>query len=259
MAGNSFYNGGEKMLYELQDTAKVEKLFQNWEGTMILSCLQKVMGRIIVTNPETPQSACAIVGCFHFYAGKPDPELILHRTGDFVIMVPQNEAWAEEIEKKLPKARRVIRYAMKHEGGFDRNKLRTWVDEIPDGYILRPIDRALYDECLQNRAMADLVAAFDGKEAYLRYGRGMVILKGTQIVSGASSYSRYREGIEIEVDTIEGERRRHLARSASAALILQCLEEGLYPSWDAQNLASVSLARQLGYELSYEYPAYECV
>ena len=247
------------MLYELQDTAKVEKLFQNWEETMILSCLQKVMGRIIVTNPETPQSACAIVGCFHFYAGKPDPELILHRTGDFVIMVPQNEAWAEEIEKKLPKARRVIRYAMKHEGGFDRNKLRTWVDEIPDGYILCPIDRALYDVCLQNRAMADLVAAFDGKEAYLRYGRGMVILKGTQIVSGASSYSRYREGIEIEVDTIEGERRRHLARSASAALILQCLEEGLYPSWDAQNLASVSLARQLGYELSYEYPAYECV
>ena len=112
--------------------------------------------------------------------------------------------------------------------------------------------------CLQNRATADLVAAFDGKEAYLRYGRGMVILKGTQIVSGASSYSRYREGIEIEIDTVEGERRRHLARSASAALILQCLEEGLYPSWDAQNLASVSLARQLGYELSYEYPAYEC-
>ena len=173
-------------------------------------------------------------------------------------MVPQNEAWAEEIEKKLPKAHRVIRYAMKHEGEFDRNQLRMWVDEIPDGYILRPIDRALYEVCLQNRATADLVAAFDGKEAYLRYGRGMVILKGTQVVSGASSYSRYREGIEIEIDTVEGERRRHLARSASAALILQCLEEGLYPSWDAQNLASVSLARQLGYELSYEYPAYEC-
>ena len=173
-------------------------------------------------------------------------------------MVPQNEAWAEEIEKKLPKAHRVIRYAMKHEGEFDRNQLRMWVDEIPDGYILRPIDRALYEVCLQNRATADLVAAFDGKEAYLHYGRGMVILKGTQIVSGASSYSRYREGIEIEIDTVEGERRRHLARSASAALILQCLEEGLYPSWDAQNLASVSLARQLGYELSYEYPAYEC-
>lgn len=246
------------MLYELQDTAKVGKLFQNWEETMIFSCLQKIMGQIFVTDLESPQAACAVVGCFRFYAGEPDPELILHRTGEFVIMVPQNEAWAEEIEKKLPKAHRVIRYAMKHEGEFDRSQLRMWVDEIPDGYILRPIDRALYEVCLQNRATADLVAAFDGKEAYLRYGRGMVILKGTQIVSGASSYSRYREGIEIEIDTVEGERRRHLARSASAALILQCLEEGLYPSWDAQNLVSVSLARQLGYELSYEYPAYEC-
>jgi hypothetical protein len=48
-----------------------------------------------------------------------------------------------------------------------------------------------------------------------------------------------------------------LATIACAALILNCLEEGLYPSWDAQNLTSVHLAEKLGYELDHEYTVYE--
>ena len=39
--------------------------------------------------------------------------------------------------------------------------------------------------------------------------------------------------------------------------LLQCLEEGLYPSWDAQNMNSVYLAEKLGYEFDHEYTIYE--
>ena len=85
----------------------------------------------------------------------------------------------------------------------------------------------------------------------------MVILKSGRIVAGASSYTRYKEGIEIEVDTIEDERRKGLATIVCAALILQCLEEGLYPSWDARNMNSVRLAEKPGYEFDHEYTAYE--
>lgn len=69
--------------------------------------------------------------------------------------------------------------------------------------------------------------------------------------------TRYNEGIEIEVDTAEEERRKHLALIACSALIRNCLEEGLYPSWDAQNMDSVRLAEKLGYEFDHEYVAYE--
>ena len=72
-----------------------------------------------------------------------------------------------------------------------------------------------------------------------------------------SCYTRYQEGIEIQVDTKNDERRKHLATICCAKLILECLEQGLYPSWDAQNLWSVRLAEKLGYELSHEYIAYE--
>ena len=44
----------------------------------------------------------------------------------------------------------------------------------------------------------------------------------------------------------------YLLDEPEAALILQCLEEGLYPSWDAQNMISVHLAEKLGYELDHE-------
>ena len=85
----------------------------------------------------------------------------------------------------------------------------------------------------------------------------MVVIKSGRIVAGASSYTRYNEGIEIEVDTVEEERRKGLAAVASAALILRCLDEGLYPGWDAQNMNSVHLAEKLGYEFDHEYTAYE--
>ena len=91
----------------------------------------------------------------------------------------------------------------------------------------------------------------------MELGRGMLILKDGKIVSGASSYTRYKEGIEIEVDTVPEERRKGLAMIACAALILNCLNEGLYPSWDAQNMNSVHMAEKLGYEFSHEYTAYE--
>ena len=81
------------MLYELEDTLKVNPLFEGWQETLIYSCLQKVMGKVFVTNKECPKSAMAYVGCFAFYAGAPDRELVTNKPEGFVIMVPQNKAW----------------------------------------------------------------------------------------------------------------------------------------------------------------------
>lgn len=128
---------------------------------------------------------------------------------------------------------------------------------LPEGYELKAIDEKIYDMCLKEPVTRDFVSTFESKEEYLEIGRGMVILKSGRIVAGASSYTRYKEGIEIEVDTAEEERRKGLATVACAALILRCLEEGLYPSWDAQNRISVHLAEKLGYEFDHEYAAYE--
>ncbi len=245
------------MLYELEDTLKVNTLFEGWQETLIYSCLQKVMGKVFVTNPECPKSAMAYVGCFAFYAGVPDRELVINKPEGFVIMVPQNKAWEVCIEECFPEAKKVTRYAIKKDTQFDKDLLKNMIEELPGGYELKEIDEEIYDMCLPDPVTRDFVSSFGSKEKYLEMGRGMVILKSGRIVAGASSYTRYKEGIEIEVDTVEEERRKGLATIASASLILRCLDEGLYPSWDAQNMNSVHLAEKLGYEFDHEYIAYE--
>lgn len=245
------------MVYELADTAKVTPLFEGWSETLIWSCLQKVMGKIYVTDLEEPQSALAFVGCFAFYGGELDRELVMHKTADFVIMTPRNEEWADCIEDCFPNAKKISRYAIKKDTRFDKDLLHKLTGRLPEGYELKDIDANIYDMCLSDPATRDFVSSFESKEKYLDIGRGVVITRSGKIVAGASSYTRYNEGIEIEVDTVEGERRKGLATAASAALILRCIDEGLYPSWDAQNMNSVHLAEKLGYELDYEYTAYE--
>lgn len=245
------------MVYELKDPSKVKDLFAGWQETLIYSCLQNVMGRIYVTDPENPVSAFAFVGCFGFFAGTPDRELVRGKPDGFVIMAPQNEEWAALIEECYPSAKRVTRYAIRKDTKFDVEMLRREISKLPPEYELKQIDAAIYDQCLESPVTADFVSSFENKEQYLKLGKGMVILKDGKIVSGASSYSRYLQGIEIEVDTVESERRKHLATAACSALILECLNEGLYPSWDAQNMYSVHLAEKLGYEFDHAYTAYE--
>lgn len=245
------------MISQLINTEKAEPIFSGWNDTMVRSCLQQVMGKIYVTDTEQPKSACAVLGCFAFYSGEPDEELVRNKPEGFLIMTPQNEKWAELIEHLHPTAEKVTRYAMKHDTEFNRGQLQDLIKKLSDRYELRAIDGDLYDQCLMNPLTADFTANFGSKENYLKLGLGFVILKNGAIVSGASSFSRYKEGIEIEVDTAESERKKGLASIACAALILKCLEKGLYPSWDAQNLTSVRLAEKLGYQIDHEYQAYE--
>ena len=195
------------MVYELADTEKATVLFEGWSETLIWSCLQRVMGKIYVTDLEKPQSALAFVGCFAFYAGEPDRELVMHKPAGFVIMTPQNEAWASFIEECWPSAKKETRFSIRKDTQFDIPALKKMAETIPEGYELQRIDAEIY--------------------------------------------------IEIEVDTVSEERRKGLATIVSAALILLYLEEGLYPSWDAQNMLSVHLAEKLGYEFDHEYTVYE--
>ena len=246
------------MIYELEDTACAKHLFGNWEETMIYSCVQKTMGKLFAAEKNNPKSVMAKLGDFIFFAGEPCKELVESNFNGFVIMVPQTDEWAHFIKEYYKdKCRQVTRYAMKKNTIFDKNHLTGLIAKLPKGYNLQLIDENLFDQCFNHQWSRDLVSVFESKNRYLEKGLGVAAVKNGQIVAGASSYTRYQEGIEIQVDTRMDERRKHLATACCAKLILECLERGLYPSWDAQNLWSVHLAEKLGYELSHEYIAYE--
>lgn len=74
--------------------AIIKEMFNNWNETLIWSCLQGIMGEIYTNSTE--DAAMAILGDFAFYAGNPSEELLLFKPErgkqDFIIMVPQNDA-----------------------------------------------------------------------------------------------------------------------------------------------------------------------
>ncbi len=251
------------MVYEIHRMDCVKPLFDGWEESIIWSCLQGVMGRVYANDQKKPTAAMAILGDFCFLAGTSNVEMASYKPEwckqDFMIMVPQNQGWADEIEAVYgTRAKKVMRYAIKKEQGiFDREYLKDIIEALPKEFSLHIIDEVLFKGCRSQPWSRDLVAQYSSYRKYPKWGLGVVAVKDGEIVSGASSYSSYRGGIEIEIDTREDQRRKGLALACGAKLILACMDRGLYPSWDAQNKASVALAEKLGYHFSHEYMAYE--
>ena len=251
------------MVYEIKDTTAAASVFDGWEETLIWSCIQGVMGHIYADDIKHPASAMAILGDFVFYAGVPSKEIIGYKPywckKDFIIAVPKNRQWSALIREYYGgRAKKAVRYATRKEAdAFDKNKLTRIVEGLSREYTIKLIDEQIYDYCKNEEWCKDLVSQYETYSIYEKWGLGAVIFKDGVLVSGASSYSSYVGGIEIEIDTRKDYRRKGLAYACGAKLILECIKRGLYPSWDAQNKWSLALAQKLGYHFDYEYTAFE--
>lgn len=247
------------MVYTLPGCT-IAPLFEGWEETLIWSALEGIMGSCHALTADAPQSAVIVQGDFFFYAGKPEPALLDFLpegwNGGCRLLTPQTEDWAAAIEAHYgAAAERETRYAIKKEPGiFDKTHLLQAVSAAPAA--IYPIDEALYHKCFKADWCRDLVSQYPTYESFSRLALGYVAVSEGEILSGAACYCTYSRGIEIEIDTHPDHRRKGLAYACGAALILECLNRGLYPSWDAANLGSVALAEKLGYHFSHEYPVY---
>lgn len=251
------------VILKKDELKNIAPLFDGWQETMIWSCLQGRMGAAWADDPGQPRAARIISGDFCFFAGEPDAGLVGNipesYNGRTLLMTPQNEAWATLIEKIYGKRqKKIVRYAIKKEPDvFDREKLLKIAESLPPEYSIRQIDEPLYHLVQSKSWSSDFVSQFGSYAEFEKYGLGFVILHEGQPVSGASSYIAYDGGIEIEIDTKKDYHRRGLALVCAARLISECLNRGLYPSWDAANLASVALSEKLGYHFDKEYFTYE--
>jgi GNAT superfamily N-acetyltransferase len=235
------------------------------EDTVIFSCLQGHMGRAWTDNKSTPGGALIQTGDFCFLAGdisSPGFKNIIRNipvlTGlKEALIITDNKDITEFLVSVHTNVEKISRYAIKKNTvGFPLEKLREFVKSLPKDYRISPITAEWYDDVIKNSWSKDFVSNFQSKEEFLKKGIGRIVIYKDIIVSGASSYTVYDDGIEIEIVTHPDYRRLGLARAAGAALLLACIDKGLYPSWDAANMSSVKLAEQLGYEYSHTYDTY---
>ncbi len=247
---------------EKENMHSIAALFKDWNETLIWSCLQGFMGQAFADREENPASAQIIIGDFCFLSGAPDQELAENIPPDFlsdtILMIPESEGWFDMLEKAYPlNSEKVLRYAIKKEPNvFNRKKLQDFIENIPSEYQLKLIDETLYHLVKTESWSRDLCSLFSTYQEYETHGLGVMALHKGIPVSGASSYTFYDKGIEIEIDTRKDHRRKGLALACAAKLILECLDRNLYPSWDAIDLRSVALAEKLGYHMDKEYVTY---
>ena len=245
------------------DIKKIIPFWADSTDTLVWSALQGCMGTVWADDEEKPTASRIITNDFCFFTGEPHRLLVSRKPADyksdFIIMVPENEDWADMIERQYGDgAKRVSRYAIRKEPEiFELPYLSRIIAGLNSKYQLHSIDEPLYHQIMNTLWAVDLCCNFPDYNSYAAHGVGMVITDNGVVVAGASTYSYYLQGIEIEIDTREDYRRLGLATVCGAALITECLKRGLYPSWDAQNKWSVSLAEKLGYHYDHEYTAYE--
>ncbi|MCR5348229.1 MAG: GNAT family N-acetyltransferase [Bacilli bacterium] len=245
------------MVYKTEDYSIVQHLFGDWPFSYWPTVMnQKV--KIYADDPIHPESAVGFLGRWAYCAGKPNKALITRKEREWLCLFPQNRKWKKLIEECFPDAERWTRFAIKHDASFDKGKLQSMVDALPEGYELKKIDSEIYDLCQKadDEDVEELVGWFDGKEQFLELGIGYAVLKDGNVVGGASTAYRFPSAIDIEVDVDKKHRRKGLASAASAKLILDCLDRGWKPTWDAANMKSVHLSEKLGYTFSHKYRCY---
>jgi GNAT superfamily N-acetyltransferase len=222
------------------------------------------MGKAYGDHPFRPGAALLCVGDFACFGGDPSRPAARQLAGKLALergrtwLVPVSEGWEEHVSYWKPKwMERSVRYAVTRKAQFDKAKLHAMMTSIPAEFTLCSINKALYEKALSAEWSRDFCSQFRDGEDYIHRGLGVAALRGGVLAAGASSYVVYNGGIEIQTDTRADLRRRGLASACCARLLLDCLQKGLTPSWDAANPASLALAEKLGYVLESPYDIWE--
>ncbi|PRR81883.1 GNAT family N-acetyltransferase [Clostridium vincentii] len=246
-----------------EDMYRINPIFDNWNETMIWSCLQGYMGTAWTDDVKNPKSAQIIVGDFCFFDGIPSLDLVKNIPDYYrapcILMVPGSDEWGTLIEQEYKdNYHKFMRYAFKKESRiFNTERLQSYIKKLSVEYKIQRVDEKIFNNVKREQWSKDLCSQFSSYNEYKKIGLGFVITHNSDIVCGASSYTVYNEGIEIEIDTKEEYRRKGLALACASKLILECLKKNIYPSWDSANKESAALAKKLGYNFESEYSTYE--
>lgn len=251
------------MIYELSNNLRKNliPMFDDMDSTIILSCLQGHMGTAWVDDPENPTVAQVTVGIFVFFAGNPNTKIaeeLLHNLSDYNLVIVNTDAWKKRIETvHKGSVEKFQRYKFKRNPEhLSKSHLQNLLSPLPEGYELKKIDESISKEPSLHELSEDFTTQFNSTDDFINRGVGFAILNKGQVVCGATSFSIYDDGIEIEIATHPQHRRKGLATITASALILDCLDRGVYPSWDGANNESVKLAEKLGYIFKESYDTY---
>jgi len=136
--------------------------------------------------------------------------------------------------------------------GSNSETLAGLESRLPDGFGLHLIDRNLLERCEWRPMIENACGSLDN---FLAHGLGICLMRGNDIITEAYVPYWGMRQVEIGVVTNEAQRGHGYAAITCAHLIQTCRQRGFEPYWscDADNKASVTLARKLCFQHDREY------
>lgn len=244
----------------------IRQMCEEAYGVLPRGAAEGRMGRVWVPELGKPSFCLIHLGDFaYLYGICPRGEMAmelkaqLYRQCGHDFITPSNERWAEWLEENFAGEYRMLsRYAMRRDkNDFSEEKLEAYIRSVPSNIQIKKMDKRFYHLALKEEWSRDFCSNFESPEEFERNGLGFAALDGRRLVSGCSAYGISQGMIEVEVATRKEYKRQGLGLACSAKFILTCLEQGIYPNWDADNLQSAGLAEKLGYIFEREYQVYQ--
>lgn len=213
-------------------------------------------GRILVDNIKKPSILFVDVGHTYYYYGDAfgkEAKLFASLVEDYA-EIHASDDWVKRIKEAYPdKVHHITRYEM-DDSSISLSKLEEIVNNKDEDLIIKQIDEELYHTLIKQDWTSSMVENFTSVEDFMEHGFGFVLLnKNGDILSGTSSFARYSQGYEVEVQTHISHRRKGYALLISAYFIKETMKQGKHAHWDAQNIHSKRLAEKLGYTLKRTY------
>lgn len=212
-------------------------------------------GRAWVDNPVNP-SQCMVRenGSLVFLSNNADRAFlengfdIIKQFSHVIYVSRQGESTLQ-----IPTADRILQRLEFTEYDAESQSIADLINGgLPDGFEIRDIDEELIKK-IDSRE--DIESYCGSLENFLEHGFGICLLQNGEIVSEAYAPYVTVKNVEIATLTKETHRGRGYATKTCAHFIKTCRERDLEPYWscDADNLASVNLARKLGFKNERKY------
>ncbi|MCG3215818.1 MAG: GNAT family N-acetyltransferase [Candidatus Heimdallarchaeota archaeon] len=245
---------------------KYKELFGKHKSVSIFNyAFSNQLGKLEVDNFDEPKYAKFSFTNFMFFAGKADEniaEKILQTFPPQIAIVVEDKDWYLLIETYFS-FKEEIKFSQQNRIKFSSDSLTlehllSLKKPLPEGFHLKRITKSI-KENIPSSSNYHIKLFFGSDENFLEKGMGFCVLDGDKPICIASSFIPIFENkLEIQIDTLDDPkyRRKGFATAACVALLEYCLENKITPDWDAQNEASVGLAKKLGYTEKEKWKLY---
>lgn len=219
------------------------------EPTAALIWIQGQTGFQVVGDPK---SKSFLIGLEPFMRTYIEPNL--KKQNISCIEIGGDETWKGSLEEIFSNRdlSNDIQHVFRLSEVIEPNEIHT------DGVKIRRLDEdVLKSRGFENQSyLEDKISRFwDSNDDFLQHGFGYIAEHNNYVVSSCFSAFVADQTHAIDIETLEGYRKRNFGALVARAFVEECKLKGTHPYWDCtpENTGSIRLAKSVGMSLDFNY------